>query len=337
MGSYGIQGPGFWDDEALNGCGPWARIVASYLITGRPATNLPGLIPIGMAGLAEGASVPLGEVERAFAELVRIRFAEYDPSRKLIRVPNGPRFNPPHNGNVVRGWYRQWKGMPRSPLRDRHLDTIKAVLTAVARETDKTWPLEVWAETFGMHSNETATLDGLETVSPSTANQSAVDEISSTVSVSVPVKGSDSGSPDPDLPEERKGTPRARGRGTQPPLGELLVEKRVTPMRQVTDCFQALYVERTGGKKPTWDGKTTTLVQQLLVLHGADEVCRRIEILFRSPPAFLAGSVPDVGTLRAHFDKLAAPANGTRAGPGKRSASDLMRRAMDEREQETGE
>lgn len=48
------------------------------------------------------------------------------------------------------------------------------------------------------------------------------------------------------------------------------------------------------------------------VLHerangDAAEVVRRIEILFRSPPKFLAESPPDFATLEEHWEKLAAP------------------------------
>jgi hypothetical protein len=41
------------------------------------------------------------------------------------------------------------------------------------------------------------------------------------------------------------------------------------------------------------------------------EVIRRIGILFRAPPKFLADSLPDLATLEQHWDKLAAP---SRAG-----------------------
>jgi hypothetical protein len=51
------------------------------------------------------------------------------------------------------------------------------------------------------------------------------------------------------------------------------------------------------------------MINGLLEKHSADEIIRRIEILFWSPPQFLSGSLPDVGTLVQHFDKLALPAN----------------------------
>jgi hypothetical protein len=84
--------------------------------------------------------------------------------------------------------------------------------------------------------------------------------------------------------------------------------ERTLGLRQVTDEFQARYVERSGGIKPTWGPKQFGLLKPLVKQHGAEEVCRRIGVLFTSPPSFLAASMPDIGTLAQHFDKLAAAA-----------------------------
>lgn len=82
-------------------------------------------------------------------------------------------------------------------------------------------------------------------------------------------------------------------------------------IRQVADCWYLHYEGRTG-QRPTWTpedkGKVFGQFKGLVKAKGADEVCRRIGILFDAPPRFLAGSVPDVSTLAQHFDKLVAPA-----------------------------
>lgn len=71
--------------------------------------------------------------------------------------------------------------------------------------------------------------------------------------------------------------------------------------------FDALYSEKTGGKRPTWDGKAGRHVAEML-RHGYDECVLRAERLFRDPPAWLAKDVPTIGTLRANFDALAVVA-----------------------------
>jgi hypothetical protein len=83
--------------------------------------------------------------------------------------------------------------------------------------------------------------------------------------------------------------------------------------------FDALYKRASGGAAPTWGKKPGGQLNTLLAKHAAAEVIRRIEILFSSPPAFLSGSLPDVGTLVQHFDKLAAPSR----APASRSQTAL--------------
>jgi hypothetical protein len=89
---------------------------------------------------------------------------------------------------------------------------------------------------------------------------------------------------------------------------------RAEGLRQVTDEFQARYLERTG-VKPTWGAKQIAQLKPLVLQHGAAEVCRRIGILFDHPPKWLTGA-PDVGFLVSHFDKLAITASDQLDGPG---------------------
>lgn len=84
-------------------------------------------------------------------------------------------------------------------------------------------------------------------------------------------------------------------------------EPKVERYKETVAHFHQRYVARFE-RKPTWNGKAGRLLVPLIRTHGADEVIRRIDVLFDSPPSFLLGSPPDVGTLAQHFDKLVAPA-----------------------------
>lgn len=102
--------------------------------------------------------------------------------------------------------------------------------------------------------------------------------------------------------------------------------------RRFTDAFTALWREAAGtANGPTWDAKTGAQVKRLLAKPGGcDEAIRRAGILFRAPPAWLAkgGGIPDLGTLVAHWDKLAvaaAPPNGLTVEDFKRAAEQLRR------------
>lgn len=70
------------------------------------------------------------------------------------------------------------------------------------------------------------------------------------------------------------------------------------------DAFHAAYLGKYE-TKPTWGAKQIAILKRLVTAHGADEVVRRIGILFTSPPQWLAESSVDVNTLANHFDKLA--------------------------------
>lgn len=107
-------------------------------------------------------------------------------------------------------------------------------------------------------------------------------------------------------------------------------------LRQVTDCWQEHYVDRTQ-VNPTWGATQTKLLTPLIKQHGPDEVCRRIGILFTAPPTFLADGVPDIKTLVANFDKLAMPSkpNGQRQS-GRLTAADLAAEAREELRRERG-
>ena len=87
-----------------------------------------------------------------------------------------------------------------------------------------------------------------------------------------------------------------------------LKEETVVPtegqiLRGITDDFQARFVAAYEGRKPTWNATTQKLLKALLKQHGADEIHRRIAILFDSPPTWLGGPFT-VGTLVAQFDRL---------------------------------
>lgn len=93
--------------------------------------------------------------------------------------------------------------------------------------------------------------------------------------------------------------------------------------------FDTTYREHHDGAKPTWGAKQGRLLKQLLKAHGAEEVQRRIGVLFDSPPSWLESR--DFGTLVQHFDKLAAPTAPGR-GPSGQDIPELWGAVADELE-----
>ncbi len=96
-----------------------------------------------------------------------------------------------------------------------------------------------------------------------------------------------------------------------------LVPEPSAPTRRVTDAFNERYLTAYG-TKPTWDGRNGKAIKALLKSHPADEVVRRIGILFDAPPTWLVEPY-DFSTFVQHFDKLVQPtkqtANGRPAEP----------------------
>jgi hypothetical protein len=108
-----------------------------------------------------------------------------------------------------------------------------------------------------------------------------------------------------------------------PPASVPEQERPASPTRVVTDAFQTKYLAAYGAK-PTWPPKTTKHVQDLLRSHSADEIAKRIRILFETPPPWLKPPF-DFGTLVQHFDKLVAAPSQHRQEP-LRVLQDLTRR-----------
>lgn len=101
----------------------------------------------------------------------------------------------------------------------------------------------------------------------------------------------------------------------------------VSPHQRVIAAFDQRFAARFG-TKPTWGPKQGQLVKQLLKAHPPEELERRIEILFESPPEFLSRSAPDFGTFAQHVDKLVRPT--TRAGPGRHQSAEVLNQLMTE-------
>ena len=91
--------------------------------------------------------------------------------------------------------------------------------------------------------------------------------------------------------------------------------KQSMPGQQETvAAFHDAYLAQNG-VAPTWGPKQAGQIKRLVSAHGAEEVQRRIAILFGGQgPAFIAAPF-DVGTLAQHFDKLAQPSVQARASP----------------------
>lgn len=309
--AYGVITPGFWDDEKLADLGLEARLVAVFLLTGRQATLIPGIVNLGVAGLSEAARLPMEAAAAGLAELERVGFAEVDARRRLIRIPNAPRYNPPANGNMLRGWYHRWKTLPDCPIKARHVASFKQAVKLEMPSLSVAWgetfgtvpePVDVVPETVG------------ETVAEPFANGSKNRFETSVVGVSVSVGAVVSA---PEASAERKPRQAAPASPEAAQVAEYLLaairshtpEHRADPAKWVRDVDLALRADK----------------------HSAADLRLAIDQAHRSPDPFWRSNVLSGKKLREHAPSLLIRARASPPGKavGGLTVQDLWRKAQE--------
>lgn len=144
--------PQFWDDEKVAALSDAGRTLFAYLVTCADSYLLPGLIIGGVGSLSEALRRSYTHTNKALAELMMAELAEVDSQKRLIRIPNAPRYKPPGNGNVIKGWFRTWKRLPESPLKYRHVNSLDEVVKSRSMDHLKAWEatfatIPAWSET----------------------------------------------------------------------------------------------------------------------------------------------------------------------------------------------
>jgi hypothetical protein len=104
-----------WDDRKFLACGDQARLLWLFLLT-CPSLPIPGVVIGGDAALAE----LLGWLPERFLELFReVSQSGLQVRResRLLWLPNGLKYQPPMNPNMVIGWSKKWDDVPEGDLK----------------------------------------------------------------------------------------------------------------------------------------------------------------------------------------------------------------------------
>lgn len=120
-----------WGDEhflRLSAPKPNARDLWIYLLTGKRCTKIPGLLDVGVLGLADDLKWPAAATKKCLAEIEREEMAVVDHVAGLIWLPNSLRHNMPANPSVVVGWATPWRALPECALRTTAGAAMRAVL-----------------------------------------------------------------------------------------------------------------------------------------------------------------------------------------------------------------
>lgn len=142
--SYRKIDPRMWDDERFATLSQPTKLVWLLILTGPHTTPLPGLSNVGVAALAESSRYDGDTVSRGLVELSRAGMVEFNPTCRVLRVPNAPKYNPCSNPKVLKGWFSLFKSVPDCAEKFRHLASLRAAIPA-----DEAWADAAWAATFG--------------------------------------------------------------------------------------------------------------------------------------------------------------------------------------------
>ncbi len=139
--AFGVIDPGMWDERQFVELTGDSKLLWFYLLTGPEACkSCPGLLQVGIAGLAECLRWATQDTKTSLQQLVGLGWVELDESTRLIRIPKAPHHRKPSNPNVVTGWWRRWKELPESALKYSHIESLEAVCARFSK---------TWANTFG--------------------------------------------------------------------------------------------------------------------------------------------------------------------------------------------
>lgn len=108
--------------------------------------------------------------------------------------------------------------------------------------------------------------------------------------------------PEPAKPKRKSRAKSARGPGRPPKPDRPHVER----WHEVMDAYWVAF-ERANGSKPNPHPRTLAELRERVVQAGADEVIRRIEIMFSDPPAWPAGPHDLTNLVGQYFDRFATP------------------------------
>ena len=107
----------FWHDEKVAELATEEKLVALYVLSA-PTSNRIGCYRLSLSQLAEDTGVPLDRVGEILARVVDTLGWRYDAKAKIIYLPNWWRFNAPDSRCTLRGYLKDVRRLPSSPLVD---------------------------------------------------------------------------------------------------------------------------------------------------------------------------------------------------------------------------
>lgn len=148
-----------WSDQdfdSLSKPKPNAQTLLFRLLVSPEKLSVPGLIPIGEAGLAEKLRWPLRAFRRCFRELEQAGIAKADWRAGLIWLVNAVNHNRPENPNVLASWRVGFDEIPDCDLKYEALQSLEGFVKGLPEPFRKAWQTgrrPPFAKSFPTNSN----------------------------------------------------------------------------------------------------------------------------------------------------------------------------------------
>jgi hypothetical protein len=117
-----------WEDREFRRLSPIGKNAWFCCLTGSHTTMLPGLASVSVMRIADQICASVAATQKALKELEALGWIEFDRNMEVLRVVNAFKYNVPSNGDMMRGWMREWLRLPACELRSKHLSALKEVI-----------------------------------------------------------------------------------------------------------------------------------------------------------------------------------------------------------------
>lgn len=125
-----------WNDDKFPFASDDCKLVFFHLLTSPFSTGF-GLYKASLGALSDEIRWPIKRYDKAFKEVLKQGFIEYDEKYFVIFIPNFLVYNPPNNPNVLRSWRHQLKELPDSYLKDEFFQSLKKICEAFREDFQK--------------------------------------------------------------------------------------------------------------------------------------------------------------------------------------------------------
>ena len=128
-----------WGDQKFRKLSHSGKLVWFYLLTGPQTMSLPGIFEAGEARMAEDLEMTLELFRESFREVFQLGLVMVDWKARVVVIPNAPKYNPPHNPNILKSWAKQFDVIPECELKNKYYQILKSFIESLGESFAKSF------------------------------------------------------------------------------------------------------------------------------------------------------------------------------------------------------